>query len=335
MQRRASEFAGWLFPAVVLCFYPCRAALAAEQVAWKNAAEVRQELQGTIRITWPSNPLRDSLANLAKNRRVSIWLDRRIDPDQRVDFKTDDVAFSAALSQLADRLGGKVGLIGSVVYIGPKPAVANLQALFAKRRDEAAKLPADARRKFTHVKTWQWEELSEPRVLLEELAAEGGFNIEGLDQVPHDLWPAGDWPALSLSDRLSLVLAGFDLTYEFSADGGSLKLVPYPKTAAAADEPATVSKQPPKRPPPVGGDKRFSLTVPADKKQPVGRYVKALADQLSLQVKFDESLTAEQLNQPISFQVKDVTLDALFAAVLKPAGLAHKITGQTVEVFAK
>ena len=50
-----------------------------------------------------------------------------------------------------------------------------------------------------------WDELAEPRTLLAALARENGLEIEGLDRVPHDLWPAADWPPMSLVDRLTLI----------------------------------------------------------------------------------------------------------------------------------
>ena len=45
------------------------------------------------------------------------------------------------------------------------------------------------------------------------------------------MWAAADLPPLSLADRLTLVLAQFDLTFEIDAGGQSLKLTPFPGTA--------------------------------------------------------------------------------------------------------
>ncbi|MBI1900389.1 MAG: hypothetical protein HYS13_04645, partial [Planctomycetia bacterium] len=42
----------------------------------------------------------------------------------------------------------------------------------------------------------------------------------------HDLWAAADLPPLAFSDRLSLVAAGFDLTFRIEDDGRQLRLSP-------------------------------------------------------------------------------------------------------------
>lgn len=370
MVRRSFAFCAFLSLAVLAPV----SIHSAERISWRTAPEVRQELDGFIRLTWPSNPLRDSLSNLARVRRVAIWLDRRIDPDQRIELQTDEAPLRDALSQLAEQLNARVCLVGPVVYIGPRPSGSKLLAQSALRREEAAKLSGDLRRKLSATKAWQWEELSEPRELVNQLAAEAGLKPSGLEQIPHDLWPAGDWPPLSLSDRLSLVLAGFDLTFEITPGGGALKLVPYPTSTAAVERTHAVKgdvKQaveklapmfptavirpsvgkitvtatadeheqiveilkgaPPKRPPP-GAEKRHTLKI--DNK-PVGGVAKALAERLELDLKFDESIQADQLNQLVSFQVKEVTLDRLFEALLEPTGLAHKIDGKKLEVFPK
>ena len=60
------------------------------------------------------------------------------------------------------------------------------------------------------------------------LAEQNKLQIDGLNQIPHDLWAAADLPPLDLSDRLTLVLAQFELTFALSADGNSIQLVAMP-----------------------------------------------------------------------------------------------------------
>ncbi len=76
---------------------------------------------------------------------------------------------------------------------------------------------------------WRWDELAEPHDLIRELGAEAQVTIEGLDEIPHDLWPAVELPALSWTDRMTLVLAGFGLTFEFADRGERIRLVALPQ----------------------------------------------------------------------------------------------------------
>ena len=50
--------------------------------------------------------------------------------------------------------------------------------------------------------------------------------MEGLEQIPHDLWPEVDLPPLKFAQAMSLSLAGFGLTYDYVQDGTAIRLTP-------------------------------------------------------------------------------------------------------------
>src|SRR5690606_33113432 len=75
-----------------------------------------------------------------------------------------------------------------------------------------------------------WDDAAEPRQLVADLAKEAGVNLENPAAIPHDLWPAASLPALPWCDRLTLILAQFDLTFTVSADGSRLRLRPLADT---------------------------------------------------------------------------------------------------------
>ncbi|HYW80234.1 MAG TPA: hypothetical protein VE890_11685, partial [Thermoguttaceae bacterium] len=68
--------------------------------------------------------------------------------------------------------------------------------------------------------------------LLGELAAQYGWEIVGLDRIPHDLWAGVDLPAMSPVDQLTLILVQFELTFQVAADGRAIALVPVPDDVA-------------------------------------------------------------------------------------------------------
>src|SRR5207247_2518923 len=45
------------------------------------------------------------------------------------------------------------------------------------------------------------------------------------EAVPHDLWPAGDWPPMSVVERLTLLAAQFDLSFRVEGAGQRVRLV--------------------------------------------------------------------------------------------------------------
>jgi hypothetical protein len=99
----------------------------------------------------------------------------------------------------------------------------------ALRNEEVSRLPAAAQSRLARTAAWQWDAMSTPRELLEQLAREAGVTIDGVQTIPHDLWPAVHLPPLTFAERLTLLLAGFELTFEFSGSGAGVRFVPLPQ----------------------------------------------------------------------------------------------------------
>ena len=338
---------------------------------WKTGAAVRSALESPISLVWSDREARAALDSLARSTAVAIFLDRRIDPCRELTLQATDQPLKAVLVSAAEQLDAGVTLVGSVAYIGPKPTASKLLALANLRRQEAGKLPAQDRIRVTKSEAWKWDDLAQPRDLLGELARLGGVKVNNSDLVPHDLWPAAHWPALSWNERMTLLLAGFDLTYEHAA--GSIRLVPLPgelvfertytprgdadrvaidlarlapeakisvergvlRVVAEAEVHARIDKllrgetvKTTKGGPPV---KRYTLTV---KDERAGAVVKTIAVQLGKELKFD-SAVAEKLQQTVSLEVREVSLEELLAKTLGPLGLTGRVSETALEVTAK
>ena len=346
----------------------------AQNVVWKSGPLLRRQLTSPISITWASRPLRDGLHNLSTHPdiRVAMFLDRRIDPDLRVDLSVKNLPLEEALRQLAKSARMGVCMIGPVAYFGPEQTSSRLPTRTATLDEAVSKLDPASRRTLGAVRAWQWDELATPRELVERLAEEASVEIEGLDLIEHDLWPAGDLPPLSWTDRLSLVLSGFDLSLEIKEGGARVALVPMPEAVAVrrsyrligemvknADRIAALL-------PDVQQDRRGNLLVvdgtleqheligrvlrgeplegaaatPLDKQtytisamnQSVGALVRKLAERMEVEVKFDRRASAA-LRVIVSVDLKDASFDELMRAVLDPAGLTYRLEGRTLEIL--
>lgn len=196
---------------------------------WKTGQAFRDELDEPLVASWSNAPLRTVLNSLAKQRRVAIWLDRRVDPDKLVDFAPRDLPLRDALDQLAEHVLCKTAVVDSVLYVGPARSTANLATLAAVKRAEVQRLPKGRSTKLLVAKPSQWPERAEPRTLVQQLLDEAEVAATNRDEaVTHDLWPARDLPPLPWCDRLTLMLAGFGATFEFSEDGRTIGFVPWP-----------------------------------------------------------------------------------------------------------
>lgn len=335
--------------------------------------EFSHELEQTVAVSLSDSPLRAALGRLSRNFKMAIVLDRRIDPEQRVKFEINKVCADEAFKRLASQLKIGVCYVGSVVYFGPTATTNKLATLAAVKRNEALRLPDAAKRKMLATQAWQWDELATPRDLVQQLLERGGLTADeaALRKIPHDLWPAVRLPTLSVADRLTIVLAGFDLTYEVEPATPRVKFVPVPDQVMyehsysvkgdARGVAANVSRRiPAVKVTPRAGTIHVSglfedhemvekllrgepahrvvakegedrFTLTIENKQFEG-LARALGQKLMLEVEFDPQLNAE-LQKLVSLEVQDGTLDQLLQALTKPAGVSYKLQNKTVRFF--
>jgi hypothetical protein len=211
--------------------------------AWLTGDALRARLARPENVFWQEETLRDALLKFCRAQQVAFLLDRRVDPGQGIDGAAESVPVGGILAEVAE--SRKLGLtfFGPVAYLGPPDVAARLRTLAEMRHVEMRRLPAADAAKLAQSRSFAWDDFATPRQLLERLAEEGGFEIAGLERIPHDLWAAADLPPLPLVDRITLLAIQFDLTFTISADGRRVTLVP------VSDEVAIVRSYPAGRTP--------------------------------------------------------------------------------------
>jgi len=84
--------------------------------------------------------------------------------------------------------------------------------------------------------------------LIEAIATKHGFTINGLEELPHDLWYSVSLPPTSVLGQIQLMLAGFGKTFEIDPSGKSITIIDFPKLESArrvfrvAKRPANMKK---------------------------------------------------------------------------------------------
>ncbi len=177
-------------------------------------------------IHWDQAPIADAMQRLSETFGDALLVDRRVDPSQRLTLDAVNVDFRQALQQTADALGLGVAEVNSLAYLGPRATTDQMRTLAAVRDDEASRIPATARARIMQKKPFVWPRLSEPRALVANAVAERGWQAAGLELIPHDLWPAGTLPDMTLAEHLTALLAGFDLTFRFDGAHRAVEVVP-------------------------------------------------------------------------------------------------------------
>ena len=343
-----------------------------QDISWKSGPALRKQLEMPLSLVWGQREIREAVASLAKSTGVAIFLDRRLDPSRTLDLTVTDEPLKTVLLRVAEQAEGGVALVGSVVYVGPKDTAGRLATLAAVRRQSTGVFAANVKSALAKSEPLAWDELTEPSLLIGEVAQRGGVRIENAEVIPHDLWPAAEWPGMPWAERMTILLAGFDLTYE-PASPDSIRLVPIPRELeleksytprgaverAAADlkrlVPAATIAVDGKRLRVVasaedherierllGGESIATTKVtPGQKRytltvenQPAGAVVKTIAGQLGKELTYDPA-AVEKLQTKVSFTVKEVPLEELMAKTLGPLGLTYRIEGPSLVIAAQ
>ncbi len=200
--------------------------------AWLTGRQFRERLTQPASVFWESSPLAECLLGFAKAQQVAVVLDRRVDPDQKLDLTAREEPVMAVFRAVAAGRNLGVTTLGDLVYLGPPASAERLRTVAELRREEIAALGSTPSRKFAKEAPLKWKDLDSPRDLLRGLAERNDLELVNPDRVPHDLWPAACLPAVPLADSLTLILHQFDLTYQVAQDARRVAIVPLPEKVA-------------------------------------------------------------------------------------------------------
>ncbi|MBI3837771.1 MAG: STN domain-containing protein [Planctomycetia bacterium] len=206
----------------------------AEQGGWVTGPTLDQQLAAGVTISLSKIPLSRALKSISTAQHIAIVLDRRVDPDQETQLGLTREPLRNGLQRIADQLQIGYCQFGPIAYFGPTSTVKRLRSLAALRLEDVRPLPPAASRKFLQMRSSHWDDLAEPRQLVEALAEEAGIALVGAKKIPHDLWPAADLPPLTWIDRLTLLAAQFGLTFRIDKGGQQVELTPMPAKVVLA-----------------------------------------------------------------------------------------------------
>jgi hypothetical protein len=344
---------------------------APQKTQWLTAEQVQQ--LGPVSFTSSNTSLRQALRKISAGVRLAIVLDRRVDPEQDVEFDVANTPLVEALAKVAAKAQAGAAVLGAVAYIGPPETARDLRTLAALASDAAGRQPARQKQAALASRPLRWAALATPAEVLQLLGDEAGVEIKGLDQIPHDLLAATDLPAMPWVDRLTLVAAQFGLTFRFDRGGRAVTLVPirapvriersYPSgrdaraqierfRELAPDAEITASRgrivvrgrledqERVAAPKAAAADSRpgeqvYTLTYEG---ATLDSFLKQAAEKLGLEFEVDwGALAAAGVKpaSPVAIDVQNASLDELLRAAFDPLGLKFERRDKTVKVSAK
>jgi hypothetical protein len=193
------------------------------------------------------------------------------------------------------------------------------------------------------------------------------------EAIPHDLWPAVNLPPLTAVDRLTILLAGFNLTYTIGGTAREIRIVPFPETVTLELTyplelvPETMRTRVASRFPALSLERRpdgllvsgtweehrqlkrlLAGRTPGTEshlqegeeaytlrvKASARKLIATVSSQLGLQLEIDPSIT-EKLDEHISVEVDQVPAEELLEAIVAPIGLDYRLNGQLLTILPR
>jgi hypothetical protein len=300
----------------------------ADEAAWKTGVAFRNQLREPVpSISLPQLHLREALQYVSRGYGIALFLDRRIDPDQQIDFAARNQPLEDILRQLAAAVRAEPAIIGPVMYVGPPGTTAQVAAIESALRQQIGQLSTDLRVRVLKSDSWRSDELSEPREILRLLARQAGLHVQNAELLPHDLWPAIDLPAMPWSARMTVLLLGFGLTFEIDERAQLVRLLPAPRSDASNLPPAVAkSRSAPLQK--TAGETVYTMRVV---EEPAFAVVATVAKSLGKELICDAGLR-DKLKQRVSFDLKGASLAQLMETALKSLGLTYRVTNEQLEI---
>ncbi|MBA3314356.1 MAG: hypothetical protein H0T47_13850 [Planctomycetaceae bacterium] len=182
---------------------------------------------------WKDATLRDALNPLADAHSIAVLRDRRIDPTRTINLSVATVPLRQLLDQIASEADAEVRLVGNCMYVCPQNAAAVVRTLAELRKEELTARSGQQRSQQQQValqrnQTVRWADLTEASESLRLVTDRFGLSIENSELLPYDLWSGAVFAEMSSPEMLTLLLLQFDLTFEWSDDLRSIRLVPLP-----------------------------------------------------------------------------------------------------------
>jgi len=293
-----------------------------------------------IHASWTALPLRDVADQLTRISGVAVVVDRRVDSTTRITYEANGQPFDAVACRIADHARADVAMLDAMVRIAPAAAAAMSEAAEGKSRAERRALPAAQRRVLDTTAAWTWPAGARPRDLVAAAAAGAGVTITGIEAIPHDHFPAGALPPLSLAARLDAILAHFDRRVSWTAGrdegmprGRIVPLEPAPADAVRHRPRAAPAGDHSPVPPAAAAAQVFTLRVEA----PLDQLLATVATRLGLTLELDRaSLLARGIapEEIVRTKVENASREALLDAILKPLDVRWRIEGDTLTVWA-
>ena len=199
-----------------------------------NASELRNRLSRTVNATF-EKPFGDVLQSVARSQNIRIFLDRRVDPTIFIKHQAQGETVRQLLHKITAQAKASFCEIRGNIFVGSEDtchwlaSLCKLHQESLKERLTSSVSDLDAKQMLTP-SILQWKYLSDPTEIVQSLVLSHGLTIKNPELLVHDRWKEHSLSNLPLSHKLTILLAGFNLTFEWDVANKAIELRPFPSS---------------------------------------------------------------------------------------------------------
>ena len=124
---------GWLALAAVSGLLLVAVTAGGEQTIFRTGTELSETLTRRVGFEISGDSRRDALQMIEGQFRIALFLDRRLDPDVPLTYRTQNTPLGIALEEMTSQFNAAVTWIGPLGYIGPANDVQQWQQAWKYR----------------------------------------------------------------------------------------------------------------------------------------------------------------------------------------------------------
>ncbi len=174
--------------------------------------------------------LRQVCGSMSQACDLVIYLDRRIDPDQRLAAEIAGPTVADALTQICLPLSCSWCPVDELVIIGPAAEIGIAGTNMLIEWHNLSASSSAVRRGLTEQHAVSWPKLATPDEVLKEIANTWKLDVSNV-QLPHDHFPETDLGEVRVTTAIGALLSGFELGFHIIPESGVVEILPTEKYA--------------------------------------------------------------------------------------------------------
>ncbi|MDG2184647.1 MAG: hypothetical protein P8K79_03140 [Mariniblastus sp.] len=202
-------------------------------IDWLSGKSLARAKQLAISVRWRDVPVRDRLIQLSQTQGIPVVVDRQVDPNRPLNLDIQQKTWDQVLWGIAEQLDLEICQLEELYYVTPVGSSLPIRIAYDRNKDQLRRTRNRLPVPWLTVTEFEINEFEQPREMVEKLAEQYELSLEGLEKIPHDVWPGYRFPKMDLLQKFTILLSGFGLCPSISENGKTMTIEDIPAIESA------------------------------------------------------------------------------------------------------